>query len=147
MTTVAARTASFGPAFFFEVFRRRIGVVIVTTIVAVALTVPVIFLIHKHYKAAVKILVSDPVLTGNTTVQEPLIRRDQDPTAKLGNVNNLIKSDLFLTEALTKLNTDSSITSSKFLPTVDKIKDGVNAVVDPTSLEITVDSPVSQCQR
>jgi len=129
-----------GPAFFFEVLRRRIGIIIICTIVAVGLTIPVILLMHKHYKASVKILVTDPVLTGNTTVQEPLFRRDQDSATKLGNVNNIVKSDLFLSQAIAKLTKNDSETL-KWTPTVDKIKDSVNAVLDQSSLEISVDSP------
>jgi len=137
------RTTSFGPAFFFEVFRRRVGVVIVSTIAAVALTIPVIFLIHKHYKASTKILISDPVLSGNTTVQEPLFRRDQDTATKLGNINNLVKSDLFLIQAVAKLNSDGyeSSASPQWTPTAEKVKDSVTAVLDQSSLEITVDTP------
>ncbi|HZS48148.1 MAG TPA: hypothetical protein VFC63_23975 [Blastocatellia bacterium] len=127
-----------GPAFFFEVLRRRIGIIIVSTIVAVGLTIPVILLIHKHYKASVKILVTDPVLSGNTTVQEPLLHRDQDTATKLGDVNNIVKSDLFLSQAVTKLTQKDTFA---WTPTVEKIKDGVNAVLNQSSLEITVDSP------
>src|SRR5882724_706750 len=141
--TSEPRTASFGPAFFFEIFRRRIGIVIVSTIVAVGLTIPAILLIHKHYKASTRILITEPVLSGNTTVQEPLFRRDQEAAQKLGNVNNLIKSDMFLVKAIDKLNAEGfeSSATTQFAPTAEKIKDSVNAVVDQSSLEITVDTP------
>jgi uncharacterized protein involved in exopolysaccharide biosynthesis len=141
--TIEPRTTSFGPAFFFEVFRRRIGVVIVSTIVAVALTVPAIFLIKKHYKASTRILITEPVLNGNTTVQEPLLRRDQDTAQKLGNISNLIKSDLFLTKAVEKLNAEGyeSSASPQWSPTAERLKDSVSATLDQPSLEIAVDTP------
>jgi len=145
MTNGAPLTTSFGPAFFFEIFRRRIGVVMVSTIVAVALTIPAIFLIKKHYKASTRILISEPVLNGNTTVQEPLLRRDQDAAQKLGNVNNLVKSDLFLSQAITKLEAEGYDSSStpQWSPTPERLKDSITATLDPPSLEITVDTPNS----
>jgi len=76
-------------------------------------------------------------------VQEPLFRREQDAAQKLGNVSNLIKSDLFLTKAVDKLNAEGfeSSATTQFAVTAEKIKDSVNAVVDQSSLEITVDTP------
>jgi len=72
-----------------------------------------------------------------------LFRRDQDTATKLGNINNLVKSDLFLIQAVAKLNSDGyeSSASPQWTPTAEKVKDSVTAVLDQSSLEITVDTP------
>jgi len=131
-----------GPRFIIEVIRRRLAVIILAPVVVLGLTVPTLFLLSKHYKATIRILVTDPVLNNNTTVETPLLHRDMESNVKLANAKTLIQSEAFMTEALDNtIGPGKVVKFGKWTATPNVLKDTTVVVTDASSLQITVDTP------